>query len=385
MRFTRLQLTNWRNFRNATIPLEPRTFIVGPNASGKSNLLDALRFLKELAEDGGGLQRAVVEQRGSLKAIRSLHARDRNDVGISADILDDDGWTWTYHLMLAESNRAPRGPYVRSEQVTRTRGKVEDIKVIRYRSGDATEDLEEKSETWLEQRSKNKSFRSLVQFFASVDYSHIVPQVVREQRRPQDPGRHDPYGSDLIEDIARTGIKERGRRLGLVNRAMKAVLPQLEDITVVKDPVGKPHLSGRYKHWRGHAAQQSEDQFSDGTLRLIGLLWTLGARGGPILLEEPEISLHESAVSQLPVLLHRVASTSGRQVIVSTHSEAMLSDRGIEPREIIQLETTDADTKVHIGTDVPLLVALAEAGEPLGKTLLSMTQPVAVAQLSLFR
>ena len=71
---TLLRLTNWRNFRDASIPLVARTFVVGPNASGKSNLLDALRFLKELAEDGGGLQRAV-SVRGGLKALRSLHAR----------------------------------------------------------------------------------------------------------------------------------------------------------------------------------------------------------------------------------------------------------------------------------------------------------------------
>ncbi len=373
---TSLRLTNWRNFRDASIPLVARTFIVGPNASGKSNLLDALRFLKELAEDGGGLQRAV-SARGGLKSLRSLHARDKNDVGIAVDV-EDDGVTWTYELALKDARRGAQVALVRHERVIR-RGGGAALEVVR--SG--AEDPEDQSQTWLEQRSKNKAYRGLVQVLASIDYSHIVPQVVREQRRPQDPARRDPFGSALIEDIARTVDRDRKRRLRLVNAAMKAVLPQLEDIDVERDAVGKPHLTARYRHWRGHAAKQSEDQFSDGTLRLIGLLWTLGARGGPILLEEPEISLHESAVRQLPVLLLRVARASGRQVIVSTHSESLLSEAGIEPREIIKLDATGDDTKVVVGDRVELLVRLAEAGHSLGKALVEMTRPEGVAQLSL--
>lgn len=379
MRFTRLRLTNWRNFRDADIPLQPRTFVVGPNASGKSNLLDALRFLRELAEEGGGLQRAVSALRGSLKAIRSLHARGQTDVTLGIDAVDDQGWTWTYELTLAESSRAPVGTFVRAELARRSRGAHAEALWSRT---PRDEDPEERRQTWLEQRSKNKAVRELAQFFASIDYSHIVPQVVREQRRPPDPRRHDPFGSDLVEDIARTTPKEQKRRLRLVNDAMKAVLPQLENIRVDHDVVGKPHLKASYRHWRGVAANQGEEQFSDGTLRLIGLLWTLGARGGPILLEEPEISLHEDAVRQLPVLLHRVASASGRQVIVSTHSEALLSDPGIEPREVIWLETTVEDTKVRSGDSVPALVSLAEAGVSLGRTLTSMTRPTDIAQLS---
>ncbi|MDD9857444.1 MAG: AAA family ATPase, partial [Gammaproteobacteria bacterium] len=56
---SRLTLKNWRNFREADVPLRERQFIVGPNASGKSNLLDVFRFLRDIAKpDGGGLQKA---------------------------------------------------------------------------------------------------------------------------------------------------------------------------------------------------------------------------------------------------------------------------------------------------------------------------------------
>ncbi len=74
MRFLRIRLENWRNFLEADVTLGKRAFLVGPNASGKSNFLDSFRFLRDVAEPQGGFQRAVAE-RGSVSQIRSLHAR----------------------------------------------------------------------------------------------------------------------------------------------------------------------------------------------------------------------------------------------------------------------------------------------------------------------
>ena len=45
MHFSRIHLRNWKNFNQIEAPLQSRVFIIGPNASGKSNLLDAFRFL----------------------------------------------------------------------------------------------------------------------------------------------------------------------------------------------------------------------------------------------------------------------------------------------------------------------------------------------------
>lgn len=61
LRFTQLEIENWRNFKAAKLVLRRRAFLVGPNASGKSNLLDAFRFLRDLAKPDGGLQPAVAQ------------------------------------------------------------------------------------------------------------------------------------------------------------------------------------------------------------------------------------------------------------------------------------------------------------------------------------
>ena len=69
MRISKLVLKNWRNFRSAEVELGERVFLVGPNASGKSNFLDAIRFLRDVAKAGGGLQPALAG-RGGLSKVR---------------------------------------------------------------------------------------------------------------------------------------------------------------------------------------------------------------------------------------------------------------------------------------------------------------------------
>jgi len=71
LRFTYLRLENWRNFAEADVDLQRRVFLVGPNASGKSNFLDAFRFLYDIVSVGGGFQEAV-RKRGGVSSIRCL-------------------------------------------------------------------------------------------------------------------------------------------------------------------------------------------------------------------------------------------------------------------------------------------------------------------------
>jgi AAA15 family ATPase/GTPase len=98
-RFTRIRLRNWRNFSAAEADLAQRVFVVGPNASGKSNFLDAFRFLRDIVSVGGGLEEAVRRRQG-LSKLRSLSARQSPEVIIEIEIRDSGGALWTYELAL---------------------------------------------------------------------------------------------------------------------------------------------------------------------------------------------------------------------------------------------------------------------------------------------
>lgn len=91
LRFTSLKLQNWRNFRSLDVALGPRAFIVGPNASGKSNLLDAFRFVSEVASGGAGGLQAAIERRGGFTALRSLYARNPSPIEFDIRIGFENG------------------------------------------------------------------------------------------------------------------------------------------------------------------------------------------------------------------------------------------------------------------------------------------------------
>lgn len=74
LRFTHLRLENWRNFRHLEADLGQRVFLIGPNAPGKSNFLDAFRVLRDIVTEGG-LQKAVQRRAGGFSALRCLAAR----------------------------------------------------------------------------------------------------------------------------------------------------------------------------------------------------------------------------------------------------------------------------------------------------------------------
>src|SRR6266498_1666362 len=136
----------------------------------------------------------------------------------------------------------------------------------------------------LQQVNVNRKFRAVAELFASVRYLHIVPQLIREPDRSAG-RRNDPYGGDFLEQVARTVEKTLKGRLRRIQDALRVAVPQLKELELWRDARGAPHLRGKYEHWRPQGAWQTEEQFSDGTLRLLGLLWAILDGTGPLLLE----------------------------------------------------------------------------------------------------
>lgn len=333
-----VKLRNWKNFKEAEADLRLRTFVIGPNASGKSNLLDAFRFLRDVATDG--LRKAVDDERGGVSMIRCLAATRYSNIDIEMQLAERDQPIWTYRLSFNQDNN--RRPVVREEVVKRHE------KVITQRPNEADErDPELLTQTALEQISANQDFREVAVFFKSISYQHLLPQVVHDPRSFSPlPIQDDPFGRDFLLRLWRTPSKTRDSRLRKIAEALRHAVPQLTDLSVEMDDTGAPHLIGKYSHWRIHAAKQNESQFSDGTLRLLGLLWTIFEGDGPLLLEEPEISLHPEVVRQLPAIFHRINRNrkTPRQIIISTHSEEILRDPGIAPEEVLRLEPSAQGT-----------------------------------------
>ena len=384
MLISRLTLKNWRNFKHVEIDLRERVFVIGPNASGKSNLLDVFRFLRDVAKpEGGGLQRAVKE-RGGLTKLRCLLARRDPVVSIMVELSErvDLPPVWRYELAFKSEGTGKQRVVISAEQAENL--SLEKVVLARPDASDKA-DTERLTETSLEQVNANKDFREIAQFFSSLTYLHLVPQLLKHSELG---GMSllggDPFGQLFLERIAKTTERTRTARLAKIEMALRTCVPNMRNLRFKRDEAtGTPHLEALYEHWRPDAGWQREDQFSDGTLRLLGIMWTLLDGDSLLLLEEPELSLNEAIVSQIPPLLLQMQRQAKhrRQVFVTTHSEALLRHSSIDPRDVVRLQPTSDGSKVLPASEEEL--ALVEAGYSVAQAMASKVRPADVEQLSL--
>ena len=105
--------------------------------------------------------------------------------------------------------------------------------------------------------------------------------------------------------------------------------------------------------------------------------------GSLLLIEEPELSLNEEIVRHLPQLISQVQkqSKTARQVFITTHSTALLSDHAISAEEVIRLEPDQEGTRTR-PLDEQERIMLA-SGLAVGDVLLETTKPKKLSQLLL--
>lgn len=377
MIITNIQLTNCKNFREIDIDLGKRVFIIGPNASGKSNFLDAFKFLRSISEIG--LSKSV-EMRGGISSVRCLSARQDPNIKITVN-LDDQ---WQYSLTFG----GKKGDFpVIKEEIASKKNISGDWDTVLFRPDKKDKiDNIRLTQTAMEQISANSKFREIPDFFKTISYQHILPQVVRDpQGFTPKPVHDDPFGRDFVFRVWNTSKKIRDSRLNKINKALEVAVPQLGGLDVVLDEkTGIPHLVAKYKHWRSKAAKQDESSFSDGTLRLMALLWSIFEARGPLLLEEPELSLHSDVIQCLPSIFSRIDKTrkkESRQILISTHSDTLLRDQGIGPGEVLILFPDSNGTNVVHADKKDK--ALMREGLTAADVLLPKTTPKNIIQLSL--
>ena len=369
MIINRLIAKNWRNFQQINVPLRERQFIVGPNASGKSNLLDIFRFLRDIAKaEGGGLQKAVSD-RGGVSKIRCLSARQDPEVAIEIHISDtpDALAMWRYSVGFRQADREHCQTYLTYERVWR-----ENECLLDRPDAEDNEDPDRLTQTALEQIAANAKFREIGGFLRKVTYLHLVPQLIRFADSIQ--GKiieDDPFGQAFLERVASVHPSTRRARLKRIERTLKIAVPQFEKLEFIRDNRGRPHLQAHYSHWCSNEEGQYEDQFSDGVLRLIGLLWSLLESESVILLEEPELSLNIGIISQLAPSISRLQRTRGSQVLVSTQSDSLLIEPGIDGREVLLLIPEKEGTVVKISSDIDYIRVLLKAGLTPGEVVLT--------------
>ncbi|MFZ4394083.1 MAG: AAA family ATPase [Kiritimatiellia bacterium] len=386
MKLATVTVKNWMNFQELSeVPLHTRNYVIGANAVGKSNFLDIFRFLRDVASpagarpSAGGLQEAI-NRRDGIRKLRCLHGRKDSEVLIDVTLKEGQD-SWRYVLGFKGEGKANNRVLIRQEKVFKN---GQPLPQCQRPDAEDKKDSDRLTVTYLENPNANKEFRLLAHYLSAITYLHLVPQLLKHgDEIGGNRLSRDPFGQGFLQRVAETNGKTQGARLKRIQEALSKIVPEFRELSFEQDSAtGAPHLRVNFKHWRSTGAYQRETQFSDGTLRLIGLLWSLMEGDSLLLLEEPELSLNEEIVRKLHKLIPHILKLgkyADRQVIVTTHSESLLSDLSIGAESVLRFVSTDDGTVLKPASDKEAF--MLKSGFSVGQALLPAVKPKGSDQL----
>lgn len=376
---TRAWAKNYRSISESEIELDPLTVLVGPNASGKSNWLDVLRFIKDTLRFD---LEVAVSQRQGMEAI--CHSGSHTEqphigVGITANIRSRhtarDHVSIQYGFTLAPTQESAYR--VRQESAVISDGS-DDLPLFGFRVQDdhvlfserpAVLDFDEmlmldeggdftitylalpalvrgiRRRYPLEKEDDGNlsplvrdAFWQLHQYLLNARFYHIFPNTIKGPQRPGSTYLLEEDASNLASIIWEIQ-REAPRTMVRIREALSLLVPGVSDLEV--GPVGG-YLVVRLKHGSGLGANWFDlSQESDGTVRLLALLVALNQRQPlPLIgIEEPELTVHPGSLAVLADLINEATLRS--QVIVTTHSpdfvDCITEYKAVESLRIVEL------------------------------------------------
>ena len=360
-RITRIRAKNYRSIRELDLELGPLTVLVGPNASGKSNVLDVLRFIRDAVSYGLDF---AVSQRHGIRSLRHQHRPGRGrprdlEVGFSATV-QESSLEYSF-ILTSDSNGSHRvkREYGWYKPDTESAKVVFDIKpkpVPDFELGDLdTEDLSffryrrfpldgTSKESDSPRLSVSGSIYRMNRELSRLGFHHVFPNTIREPQRQTTPDRLDEHGENLASILRELHRSKLNARLRNLRRALKQVTPGITDVR--STPAGG-YLVLKFKHsniTEGGEMWLDAAQESDGTLRMLALLTAIYQRRRPSFLgiEEPESAVHPGVLAVLADVLQEASLRT--QMLITTHSPDLIDRFPIEC--IRAVEFAGGETKV---------------------------------------
>lgn len=335
MRLTSLRIRHYKSLGDVYMrDLDPVTLLVGTNATGKSNIIDALRFLRDASTHD--LEHAV-SSRGGLELIRQYspykpyHISFRIEFSQHFHDLERDAHG-AYELAIA----AAGGGNYRVEREEGTWPEVhevdDDVTIVYeqfYRSADGvvrnTAGETEKvapDELYVNRRFKTSDLRNVL---AAPRFSAIYPNTLRSPARPDTERRLKETGENWASILKAMRQSTRGRQaVASILEMMKYVMPNLVDVKV--KGVGGYLVPQFIVQDSADTRQHSFDplQLSDGTLRIFGMLMALYQfpPSQVLALEEPEQTVNPGILAMLADAFKEVSQRT--QLFATTHSPNLI-------------------------------------------------------------
>ncbi|MCY3739850.1 MAG: AAA family ATPase [Candidatus Poribacteria bacterium] len=395
---TRVVLKNYKSIAACDVQLQPLTFLVGRNGSGKSNFLDALRFVADALNTSLG---HALRDRGGINDVRRRSRGHPHHFSIRLEFILPEGFTGYYAFRIGAGKSEGHNEYrVQTEECKLQNEKLLKPEVyFRVDEGVLTDTSVEVAPAaapdrlYLVNASGLPEFRAVYDAFSQMGFYNLNPDKIRELQNP-DPGdvlMRD--GGNLTSVLTRLAPTVKTD----IEEYLESVVPGVHAVDVKAwGPMAtlefRQKIAGDKYPWRFHS-----NNMSDGTLRVLGILVALfqgdhnDQKRVPLVgIEEPEIALHPAAAGVLLDALRDGAHKT--QVVITSHSPDLLEDKHLDVDSILAVEAYDGNTVIAPVDEVSRSVVrdkLFTIGELLRKDQLepdeaSVISPEKAKQLHLF-
>ena len=376
-----LILENWKSFRHAVLDIDPLTVIIGTNASGKSNALDSLEFLKRTAQ-GTEIQASLAGLAGDkqLSPIRGgvEWAAFKPETQFTLSVLiqgEDERTDYLYSITVETKPRVQL--LVESLQRIRKRPRTDKnpykIYLFQAEPPSAPDSPSIIARLYNEKKGTPKELRRSTSILSQLTGLSLLRQEIGEGISivsevlqnifilapiPSAMRYYSPFSDSLYSDASNiAGVlaalpDEQKKQIESTLSNYVTHLPERDIQKVWAEPVGKFNSDAMLyckELWIPDAQNYREVDargMSDGTLRFIAIITALMTRpkGSQLIIEEVDNGLHPSRSELLVKMLREIGEQRNIDILVTTHNPSLLDALGPEIVPFVVVAHRDTKT-----------------------------------------
>lgn len=402
-------MSRWKSFDESKLYIDPLTIIIGANASGKSNILDALLLLQKLSEGvqittaftGNSTEKNGI--RGGVNwMIRTGEKSCRLAVTIKSD--EDELLEYYYQIELGliegrvelvsellskvklrktndnkvysklfyTDNDDISNPSITTYYSTNTQGRGKKFEMRRSYS------ILSQSRSMSLLKDVQKGVELVSECLKKIFVFDPIPSAMRDYTSYSDKLNRD--GSNISGVLAALPSPEKEDVEVKLTRFLK-LIPEKDIIRVYTEPIGKFGTDAMLyveEHWNNQSIPMDAKGLSDGTLRFIAIMTALLTikKGSLLVIEEIDNGLHPARSNVLVNFIIEIGLSRGIDVICTTHNPTLLDAFGNEMIPFISLvhrnDTTGASeiTLLEDLKELPRLLGSGKVGTIMSRGLL---------------
>lgn len=405
-----IKIQNFKSYKDATFELSPFTVLIGANASGKSNAIEALRFMSILANGQklSSLPFSTFNKEGGIRGkISQLMYRGSTECEFTCEFDNDD-----YESLYMKLSYHDDELHIVDESVSSSKRKIPLYRIKELSEGVYSSDVIVSYDNFTKGSKKNSiSCSDQLAVFSQLTTpapihekyaksKEIIPIVCNEiERVLKSLFFLDPVPAKMRSYCARDRVlTENGDNLsGVIYNLTKNPaafskedrkknkrnildfiknLPEqnFSNLISIKEPRGES-IVALTELFGGASKEYDASLLSDGTLRVLAIAVALlsSPENSMVVIEELDNGIHPSRAKTLLAKINEVAKKRHLKILITTHNPALLDalpDEVVSDCVFCYRDPIDGSSKLKKISDLPNYFDLLVQGS-LGDLLVS--------------